>query len=153
MREAERSEVGEREREDRERVGDLERAVESERDGLRREGEADLDRLRAGLGDVEWRGERLGPRDGGELDRGRDCCPDGEAAGLLSRRPPPFVSLLEDDIGPVGWYAGSVTSSSELELRLGELLCLPRRMDILREFLGVETLSTPVRTVRGSGVG
>ena len=54
---------------------------------------------------------------------------------------------------PGGWYDGSFISSSELELRLGDLLCLLLRSDILRGFLGVEAESAPDRGARGSGVG
>lgn len=141
--------MGEREREDWEGVRDLERVVESEGDLLRREG--DLDRLWLWLRDLEREGERLAAGDRGEVDK---RCLDGEATALLSRAPSPFVALFcAADMDPGGRYDGSFTSSSELELRLGDLLCLLLRSDILRGFPGVDAESVPGRGACGSGVG
>lgn len=147
MREGVRSEVGERERDEweGERERDLERVVESERDVLRRGG--DRERLRLALRDLEREGERLGAGDRSELDRSRGLSADGDAAPL-SRAPPPFAALC-DDMDPRGRYSGSLTSSSELELRLGDLLCLLRRRDTRRGFRGVEAGSAG----RGAAAG
>lgn len=148
MREAEWSEVGERDRGDRDGVRDRERLAESDGERPRR---GDLDRLWLRLGDLEREGERLAAGDRGEVD---NRCRDGEAALLLSRAPSPLAILCcGADIDPGLWYDGSATSSSELELRLGDLLCLLLRRGILRGFLGVEAESAPGRGACGSGVG